>query len=79
MSNHVALLGLPGLYQNWLLSALDVSAQVRMSGEHNFISHSGKINWFKKMGADLDQIPELIQTSMVINSYVLDENFVWYL
>jgi hypothetical protein len=79
MSDHVVLLGLPGLYQNWLLSALDVSAQVRMSGEHNFVSHSGKIKWFLKMGTDLGQIPELMQTSMVINSYVLDENFVWYL
>ena len=79
MTEHVALLGLPGLYQNWLLSALDVSAQVRMSGDHNFISHTGKNNWFLKMETDLTQIPELMQTSMVINSYVLDENFVWYL
>jgi hypothetical protein len=79
MSDHVVLLGLPGLYQNWLLSALDASAQVRMSGEHNFVSNPGKIKWFLKMGTDLGQIPELMQTSMVINSYVLDENFVWYL
>lgn len=79
MTDHVALLGLPGLYQNWLYSALDASAQVRMSGDNNFISRPGKIKWFYKMKTDLTQLPGLMQTSMVINSYVLDENFVWYL
>ena len=79
MNNHITLLGLPGLYQNWILSAVDVSAQVRMSEDHNFITQLGKIKWLYKIDTSVDQIPELMQTSMVINSYVSDENFVWYL
>jgi hypothetical protein len=79
MSVDTTLLGLPGLYQNWLLSALDTTAISSHDGAHNFISHSHKIKWLLKMDTDLSTVPTLTRTHKVINSYVTDENFVWYL
>ena len=76
---NVTMLGLPGLYQNWLLSALDASAVSMPDKDHNFITHTYSSTWIKKMDLDLATFFKLTQTNQIINCYVSDQNFVWYL
>jgi len=77
--SEIIMLGLPGLYQNWLLSALDVSAISVLDKDHNFITRTKSVTWVKKINADLVAITKLIQPSRIVNCYVKDQNFVWYL
>jgi len=70
------LLGLPGLYQNWLMSSLDTGCDYKIVHNHtNFIYAGTKITWCKKLEVDFDSV----QDDIVINLYVKPENFVWYL
>lgn len=75
MSNSIALLGLPGLYQNWLMSALDKDSQLTVIAERNFEYQGSKFDWFIKEHID----PKMDQYQHVINLYVTDDNFIWFL
>jgi hypothetical protein len=73
----ISLLGLPGLYQNWIISVLDANSASRVDGNNNFITNSNHVNWIKKLDLDYNQIELIDQPA--INCYVNDKNFVWYL
>ena len=70
------MLGLPGLYQNWLQAALDPNSQFSISHKINFYTYKSTVNWYKKLETDIDSVA---QDSIVVNTYVADQNFVWYL
>lgn len=72
----ISILGLPGLYQNWLRAVLDPSSQFSISHRINFDTHESTVHWYKKLETDIDSIDS---KSIVINTYVADRNFVWYL
>lgn len=72
----LCVIGLPGLYQNWLIGALDPTSQCQDSQENNFISRSDKIDWIKKNDIDLHDVTRY---DHVVNCYVKPKNFVWYL
>lgn len=74
-----AMLGLPGLYQNWLLSALDASAISTTDRDHNFITRTQSVDWIKKIDLDLARVDEIAQTHNIVNCYVEQHNVVWYL
>jgi hypothetical protein len=71
------LLGLPGLYQHWMMSAIDPSSKVAFQGNNNFVTFSDRIKFVKKLEADFESFDHCDYP--VINCYVRDENFVWYL
>ena len=71
------MLGLPGLYQNWLLSALDQHSDFKLQHENNFSCNQSRVNWAKKIQIDLSN-PTLLH-STIINTYVSNQNFVWFL
>jgi hypothetical protein len=71
----IKLLGLPGLYQNWIISAIDSSSKVNFSATNNFITHSNHVTWIRKIDQDLN----VALSGPVINCWVHNENFVWYL
>ena len=75
MTISACLLGLPGLYQNWLIGAIDQNSTVKEIALHNFDTHSESVVWLKKLDTNLDNLPN----QPVINCYVKDKNFVWYL
>lgn len=80
MTSQIALLGLPGLYQNWLQSVLGAPAATILEGNHNFVTHTLSNTWFKKIDFDLSGIPDLTSKyNFVVNTYVTEQNFVWYL
>lgn len=71
------LLGLPGLYQNWLMISLDPGCDFyRIKNSINFEYNSKNIQWFRKI-QHYQYID--ITDSTIINMYVKPENFVWYL
>ena len=49
MSN-IVLLGLPGLYQNWLMAAVDPASKVQLHGEQNFFCAQSRVKWKIKPG-----------------------------
>ena len=71
------MLGLPGLYQNWLLAALDQHSIFELCVENNFSCTQSKINWIKKIPTKLTD--PVLADSTVINTYVSNQNFVWFL
>lgn len=73
--NKIKLLGLPGLYQNWFMSAIDPTSRITFSKANNFITDSTQVTWIKKIDQDLN----VALTGPVINCWVHNENFVWYL
>ena len=76
------LLGMPGLYQNWLLAALDPSSQIVYDNQSNFICKNSRVTWIKKFDVSIDNLPYnkfCTSAGPVINLYVTDENFAWYL
>lgn len=75
MLNSIALLGLPGLYQNWLMSALDKDSQLTIITERNFEYQGSIFKWYIKDQPNL----KLESYDYVINLYVKEENFVWFL
>ena len=76
MTDYV-MLGVPGLYQNWLLSALDVHSKFELNFENNFSCVKSRIQWIKKIPTDLTD--PILLDSTVINTYVSNQNFVWFL
>jgi hypothetical protein len=79
ITNKNILLGLPGLYQNWLLFALDKFSSTKLEINHNFLTYQHSAEWIKKMDLDLKTVPELSKDHNIINCCVDDQNFVWYL
>lgn len=77
MSKTCILLGLPGLYQNWMQAALDDTVSVELSLDSNFISDSTKLQWERKLDINIQDFKN--QKTPVINLYVSPENFAWYL
>lgn len=73
------MLGLPGLYQNWLLSALDTSAVSTADHDHNFVTRSQAVSWIKKIDFELSTVGQLAQTHNIVNCYVNEHNVAWYL
>lgn len=73
------LLGLPGLYQNWLLAALDPGAATTNSGGFNVLTNGSKYTWYRKLELDLPNFIPQHGDSVVVNTFVEDQNFVWYL
>ena len=71
------VLGLPGLYQNWLTAVIDPISKFMFQGSNNFIALNHQVNWVKKMTIDFDH--DNFHGHDVINCYVRNENFVWYL
>jgi len=71
------VLGLPGLYQNWLAVVIDPTSKFIFQGSNNFIALDYQVNWIKKMTIDFDH--DNFHAHNVINCYVRNENFVWYL
>ena len=47
------VLGLPGLYQNWLTAVIDPISKFMFQGSNNFITLNHQVNWVKKMTFDL--------------------------
>jgi len=76
MTNYV-ILGLPGLYQNWLLAALDQNSKFKLDSENNFFCSQSKIKWVTKI--QTEPIDLMLLNSTVVNTYVSNENFVWFL
>jgi len=72
----ISILGLPGLYQNWLLATLDPDSQFSTSQEANFETQNSAVIWHQKLETDIDSID---CNSVVVNTYVSYTNFVWYL
>jgi hypothetical protein len=66
---------MPGLYQNWLLSAVDPTSKIDLSGTNNFVTVSTQVELLEKFDQDLSKP----LSGTVINSWVDNENFVWYL
>lgn len=75
----MCLLGLPGLYQNWLLAALDSSAGIETSSKCNFEALSSRLQWIKFSGHAIDIDSVSNSCDYIINTYVKANNFVWYL
>lgn len=68
---NVCILGMPGLYQNWLMSALDPSSECIESSDSNFLSKPKTLRWVRKFDANVEQVRK--QYPIVINTYVKDE------
>ena len=69
----IALLGLPGLYQNWIMCAVDKESSYS-ADDSNFYYKGNNIELFFKL--ESTQLPT---NKYVINLYVDPNNFVWYL
>jgi len=46
----IILLGLPGLYQNWLMAAVDPTSKVQLHGDQNFFCSHSRVKWVIKPG-----------------------------
>ena len=77
MNKLCVLLGLPGLYQNWMQAALDSTSKVQFSVDSNFISYSKTVQLRQKLEINIQDFKN--QDTPVINTYVAPENFAWYL
>lgn len=76
MSN-IVLLGLPGLYQNWLMAAVDPNSKVQLHGEQNFFCSQSQVKWVIKPG--LADYPVASNDLTVLNLVVSENNFPWYM
>lgn len=77
---NIAIIGLPGLYQNWIMSLFSDQVCTKFDGEHNFLCDGPPtITWYKKIVLDLNNLNKFNKHRYVINTYVEDKNFVWYL
>lgn len=74
MTSKIILLGVPGLYQNWLRAAVDPASTYTLSYDHNFLSTSNSVTLISKLTTNIDSI-----NGTVINTTVSDRNFVWFL
>ena len=71
------LIGLPGLYQNWLMAAVDTNSKLQLHGDRNFFCSSSRVKWIIKLG--LDEYPVASNELIVLNLYVNTKNIPWYL
>jgi hypothetical protein len=71
----IYIIGLPGLYQNWLMSALDRGSSYKMPNSTNFNYRGTNIQWIFK----LKDTVKFHTNDIVFNTYVERKNFVWYL
>lgn len=71
----VNLFGVAGLYQNWLMSAIDSESAVQTSGETNFHCRKSYINLYVKLFSKI--LPR--DADAIVNVYVKPENFIWFL
>lgn len=76
MSN-IVLLGLPGLYQNWLMAAVDPTSKVQLHGDQNFFCSQSRVKWLIKPG--MVDYPVASNELTVLNLYVKEQNFPWYM
>lgn len=70
---NTVILGLPGMYQNWLSAALDPESRFEQQGA-NFLTHHSRVPWLAKIDT---QTPP--PADCVINMCVGYHNLVWYL
>jgi hypothetical protein len=77
MNKKVILLGLPGLYQNWLMGAVDPASTLQLHGTQNFFCPKSIVKWVIKI--NLNQYPVASDETIVINLVVNKENMPWYL
>jgi hypothetical protein len=47
---NTVLLGMPGLYQNWVMAAVDPNSKFQLHGEQNFFCSKSKVKWLIKPG-----------------------------
>jgi len=73
----IILLGLPGLYQNWLMAAVDPTSKVQLHGDQNFFCSHSRVKWVIKPG--LVDYPVASKDLTVINLMVNQNNFPWYM
>lgn len=73
----IVLLGLPGLYQNWLMSAVDPNSKMQLHGDQNFFCAQSQVKWLIKTG--LVDYPTASDDLTVLNLYVKEKNFPWYM
>lgn len=71
------LLGLPGLYQNWLMAAVDPNSKVQLHGDQNFFCSKSQVKWKIKPGTV--DYPIANEQLIILNLYVKEKNFPWYL
>lgn len=71
------LLGLPGLYENWLMTVLDVESKTFPGRQQNFCSTGTKTICLEKLTLNLGHWSKPVEP--VVNCYVEPKNFVWYL
>jgi hypothetical protein len=76
MNDKICLLGIPGLYQNWLMSAVDCSSKHQQLNDTNFHYEGKNISFYRKFITDVGSVTNY---DHIINCYVDEENFVWYL
>ena len=74
---NTVLLGMPGLYQNWVMAAVDPDSKFQLHGEQNFFCSKSKVKWLIKPG--MSDYPASNSDSVIINLYVNEHNFPWYL
>ena len=74
---NTVLLGMPGLYQNWVMAAVDPDSKFQLHGKQNFFCSKSKVKWLIKPG--MSAYPEPSENSTIINLYVKEHNFPWYL
>jgi hypothetical protein len=74
--NEFSIIGLPGLYQNWLRAALDPECDFSLDLDHNFLCKKSKYEWIKKIEVDFLTAKF---SGTTVNTYVNDQNFVWFL
>jgi len=70
------LIGLPGLYQNWLMAAADPTSSIQTHGDYNFFCSQSRFTWVIKN--IYTEYPNA-DNQTVINMYVKQENIPWYL
>ena len=71
-----SIVGLPGLYQNWLLAVLDPESVFKLDLENNFLCFSSRYKWIQKINVDFFTAQF---SGTTVNTYVSDQNFVWFL
>lgn len=74
---NVILLGLPGLYQNWLMAAVDKDSYLQLHGDKNFFCSKSIVKWMIKN--ELNDYPVASNDLLVLNLVVKEHNMPWYL
>lgn len=74
---NIFLLGLPGLYQNWLMAAVDPTSVFQLHGTKNFFCSKSIVKWQVKVS--LEDYSFIGAGDTVINLLVHENNIPWYL